>query len=76
MVLAAVEAMAQPHPVRPPRGDEPHIAAEAAASDSFHAAPPSNLVVRRTIAAGRVAATGRGRMAGLAGARMGRAYGL
>ena len=37
MMLAAVEAVAKPHPVRASRRHDPHIAAQAAASESIHA---------------------------------------
>jgi hypothetical protein len=40
MMLAAVEAVADPDPVWPPGGHKPDIAAQAAAGEAIHAASP------------------------------------
>ena len=40
MMFAAIEAMAQAHSIRMPRGNQPNLAAQAAAGESIHAASP------------------------------------
>src|SRR5690349_14643385 len=38
MVLAAVEAVTNSDPIRPPRSDEPNVAAEATSGETVHSA--------------------------------------